>query len=182
MFLLSLKASFLCRTSANSFSKSIFDKQKIWKNFNFLTKIMDYPLWKNANFAFILNPCLYCLERLVYWRERHQIVFQGVIWLKRNVNKISNFWPKLWTNPFGKMPILGFLKWMFSLSRKACLLYKRSKIVFSRFIFTIYYMGIQGVSRGYMGLQRVTRGYKGIQEVTWCYRGLQGVTEGYKWL
>ena len=80
------------------------------------------------------------------------------------------------------MPILGFLKWMFSLSRKACLLYKRSKIVFSRFIFTIHYIGIQGVTRGYMGLQGVTKGYKGSQEVTRGYRGLQGVTEGYKWL
>ena len=76
------------------------------------------------------------------------------------------------------MPILGFLKSMFSLSRKACLLYKRSRIVFSRFIFTIYYMGIQRVTRGYMGLQGVTRGYKGLQEVTRGYRGLQGVTEG----
>ena len=67
------------------------------------------------------------------------------------------------------MPILGFLKSMFSLSRKACLLYKTSRIVFSRFIFTIYYMGIQGVTRGYMGLQGVTRGYKGLQEVTRGY-------------
>ena len=59
---------------------------------------------------------------------------------------------------------------MFSLFRKACLLYKTSKIVFSRFIFAIYDMGIQEVTRGYQGLQGVTGGYK----------GLQGVTEGYK--
>ena len=31
-----------------------------------LTKIMDYPLCKNTNFAFFLNPCLYCLKRLVF--------------------------------------------------------------------------------------------------------------------
>ena len=78
------------------------------------------------------------------------------------------------------MPILGFLKSMFSLSRKACLLYKRSKIVFSRFIFSIYYMGIQGVTRGYIGLQRVTRGYRWLQGVTGGYKGLQGVTRGYR--
>ena len=36
-----LKASFLCRTTAKTFSKPIFDKQKIWKNLNFLTKTMD---------------------------------------------------------------------------------------------------------------------------------------------
>ena len=84
--------------------------------------------------------------------------------------------PKPWTNPFGKMPILGFLKPMFSLSRKACLLYKRSKIVFhdlfSRSI-TWEYGGLQGVTWGYKGLQGVTRGYRGLQ-------GLQEVTGGNK--
>ena len=59
---------------------------------------------------------------------------------------------------------------MFSLFRNACLLYKTSKIVLSRFIFTINDMAIQGVTRGYRGLQKVTKGE----------RGLQGVTEGYK--
>ena len=69
---------------------------------------------------------------------------------------------------------------MFSLFRKACLLYKTSKISFSRFIFAIYDMGIQGVTRGYLGLQGVTRGYRGLQGVTGGYKGLQGVTGGYK--
>ena len=64
------------------------------------------------------------------------------------------------------------------LFRKACLLDKTSKIVFSRFIFTIYDMGIQGLTRGYRGLERVTRGYRGLQGVTRCYKGLQGVTGG----
>ena len=59
---------------------------------------------------------------------------------------------------------------MFSLLRKACLLYKTSKIVFSPFIFVIYDMGIR----------KVTRGYKELQEVTRDYRGLQGVTLGDK--
>ena len=72
---------------------------------------------------------------------------------------------------------------MFLLFRKACLLYKTSKIVFSRFIFTIYDMGIQGVKRGYRVLQGVTRGYKGLQgvkEVTRGYGELHGATGGYK--
>ena len=60
----------------------------------------------------------------------------------------------------------GFFKRMFSLSRKACLLYKTSKIVFSRFIFTIYYMTIQRVTRGFKGLQGVTGGYEWLQGVT----------------
>ena len=69
---------------------------------------------------------------------------------------------------------------MFLLFRKACLLYKTSKKIFSRFIFTIYDMGLHGVTRGYKGLKEVTGGYKGLQGVTKGYRGLQGVTRGYK--
>ena len=69
----------------------------------------------------------------------------------------------------------AFLKPMFLLFRKACLLYKTSKIVFSRFIFTVFDMGITG-------LQGVTGGYKGLQGDTRCYRGWQGVTTGDKGL
>ena len=71
---------------------------------------------------------------------------------------------------------------MFSLFRKACLLYKTSKIVSSRFIFTIYDTGIQGVTRGYRGikgLQGVKRGYKGLKGVIGSYKG---VTRGYRGL
>ena len=55
---------------------------------------------------------------------------------------------------------------MFSLFKKACFLYKTSKIVLSILILTIYDIRIQGVTRGYMGLQGVTGGYKGLQGVT----------------
>ena len=55
---------------------------------------------------------------------------------------------------------------MFSVLRKACFLYKTSKIVSSPFIFAIYDMGIQGVTGGYRGLQGITRGYKGLQGLT----------------
>ena len=91
LFLKSLKAAFLFRTSANTFSRSMFIKHKRSKNFNFLTKIMDYPLSKNASFAFFLKPSLYCLERLVFKGERHQILFLGVFCIKRKVKKISTF-------------------------------------------------------------------------------------------
>ena len=60
---------------------------------------------------------------------------------------------------------------MIFLFRNPRLLYKMSKMVFSKFALTIYDMGIQGVTRGYRGLQRVKRGYKGIQGVT---RGVKG--------
>ena len=71
---------------------------------------------------------------------------------------------------------------MFSLFRKARLLYKTSKTAFSSFIFTIYEMGIQGDTWGYKELHGVTRGYKGLQGVTGSYKGLQGVTGGDKGL
>ena len=77
-----------------------------------------------------------------------------------------------------KCQFCGFLKPMFSLLRKACLLDKTSKMVFWRFIFGIYDMGIPGVRRGYLGLQGVTGGYKGLQGVTGGYKGWQGVTRG----
>ena len=60
---------------------------------------------------------------------------------------------------------------MFSLLRKACLLYKTSKIVFSPFIFVIYDMEIQGVTGGYKGLQGINGGYKRLQGVTGGYKG-----------
>ena len=69
---------------------------------------------------------------------------------------------------------------MFFLFRKACLLYETSKIVFPRFIFTIYDMGIQGVTMGYRRLKGVTRGYRGLQGVTRGDKGLQGVTKDYR--
>ena len=71
---------------------------------------------------------------------------------------------------------------MFFLFRKACLLYETSKTVFSRSIFTIYDMGVHGVTRGDQRFQGVTRGYKGLQGVTGGYKGLQGVTGGDKGL
>ena len=69
---------------------------------------------------------------------------------------------------------------MFLLFRKALLLYKTSKIAFSRSIFTISDMGIQGVTRGFWGLQGVTRGYRGLQGVTRGEKRLQGVTKDYR--
>ena len=68
---------------------------------------------------------------------------------------------------------------MFFLFRKARLLYKTSKMVYWRLIFTIYDVGIEGllrVTRGYKELQGVTRGYRGLQGVTRGDMGLQGVT------
>ena len=76
------------------------------------------------------------------------------------------------------MPILMVFKTMFLLFTKACVLHKTSTVVSSRFIFTIYDMGIPGVTRVCRGLQGVTGGYKGLQGVTVGGKGLQGVTGG----
>ena len=49
------------------------------------------------------------------------------------------------------------------------ILCKTSKIDFSRFIVTIYYMEIQrlqGMTGDYKGLQEVTRGYSRLQRIT----------------
>ena len=83
-------------------------------------------------------------------------------------------------SPLEKCQFCGFLKPMFSLFRKACLLYKTSKIDFLQFIFAIYDMQIQEVKRGYKSLQGVTRGYLGLQRDAGGYRGLHKVTGAYK--
>ena len=53
-----------------------------------------------------------------------------------------------------------------------------SKIIFPRFIFTIYDIGIRRGTRGYSGLQGVKGGFKELQS----YNGGHGVTRGYKGL
>ena len=73
--------------------------------------------------------------------------------------------------PLEKCQFCGSLKPMFSLFRKAFLLYKTWKIVSSRLIFTIYDIRIPGVTKGYWGLQGVNGGYKGLERVTGGYKG-----------
>ena len=80
------------------------------------------------------------------------------------------------------MPILWVFETDVFLFRKACLLDKTSKIVFLQFIFMIYDIRIQGVTRGYRGLQGVTGDYKGLEGVTGGNKGLKGVKRGYKGL
>ena len=66
--------------------------------------------------------------------------------------------------PLQKCQFCGFLKPMFLLFRKACLLYKSSKMVFydlfSRSMIWEY-RALQGVTGGYRGLQGVTRDERG---------------------
>ena len=136
---------FLSRTSLNTFSTSIFDKHKI-----FLTKVVDYALWKNANFAFFLNRSVYCRERLVYYLECHQILFLGVFCIKRYVHKILYFCPKPLTKPFIKNAnFVGFETDVFIVQKG---LFPIANVE-NRF-FTIYFHDLLG---GYKGLQGVTK-------------------------
>ena len=57
---------------------------------------------------------------------------------------------------YQKCQFCGFMKPMLLMFRQACLLYKTSKIVFSRLIFI--FRGLQGVTRDYNGLQGITGG------------------------
>ena len=93
------------------------------------------------------------------------------------MKKIKIFDENHGLSPLQKCQFCGCLKPMFSLFTNACLLYKTFKIVFLRFIFTIYDMGILVVTRGYKRLQRVTRVYKGLQG---GYNGLQEIKGGDK--
>ena len=141
-----------------------------------------------------LQKCQFCLHfksmfilsrKAFFLTRTSPNTFSELFWITRNLQKISNFWPKPWTNPFGKMLIL----WVFETD-----VFVVEKGLFAiwnvenRF-FTIYfrdlwhgntggYWGLQGVTRDYRGLKAVTRGYKGLLGATSGYKGLQGVTRG----
>ena len=138
---------FLSRTSLNTFSRSIFDKHKI-----FLTKNMDYPLWKNANFAFFLNRCVYCRERQFYYLEGQQILFLGVFCIKRYVHKILYFCPKPLTKPFlKKANFVGFWNRCFHCPERFVCYSQRRKSFFHD-LFPRSIRRLQGVTGGYKGL------------------------------
>ena len=120
----------------------------------------------------LLFKSMFILSRKACFRTRTSPnTFLRVFCIKRNVNNISNFSPKPWINPFGKMP-----KCFRCSERLVC--YIKWKIE-NRF-FTIYFHGLwHGNTEGYTGLVEVTGGYKRLQGETGGDKGLQGVTMGY---
>ena len=104
------------------------------------------PLQK-CQFCLLFKSMLILSRKACFLTRKSPNTFSGCILHKRK--RSENF--KFLTKIMQKCQFCGFFKPMFLLFRKACLLYKTSKIVFSRFIFTIYDMGIQGVTRGYKG-------------------------------
>ena len=103
--------------------------------------------------------------------------------LNETLRKVQIFQQNHGLTTLQKSQFCGFLKPTFSLFRKACLLYKTSKIVFHDLFSrskTWEYRGLQGVTGGYRGLQGVSTDYRGLQGVSGVTGGGKEVTGGYK--
>ena len=135
---------------------------------------------QKCQFCLLLKSIFVLSRRACFLTRTSPNTFSGCTLHKTKRKQNSNFAQNHGLTPLEKCQFCGFLKPMFSLFRKACLLYKTSKILFSQFIFTIYDMGIQRVPRDYMGLLGVTGGYKRLQGVTGGDKGLHGVTKDYR--
>ena len=97
---------------------------------------MDYPLCKNANFAFFLNPCIYCLERLVCYIKRrksffHDLFSRSMTWEYRGLQGVIRGYR-------GLQGVTRSYKGLRRVTRD----YKRLQLW-------------QGFIRGYRGLQRI---------------------------
>ena len=66
----SKNAFFLSRTSSNTFSCLILPKIKGWKNFKFLTKAVDLPLWKNPDFFFTFVTSCFLQSKKAFFLSR----------------------------------------------------------------------------------------------------------------
>ena len=103
-----IETFFQTRTFPDTFSCSILHKNQSGRNLKFFTKTMDWPLWKNFNFAFFVNGCFYSLWRHLFCLERQQTVFLDLFLINTRHEKTSTFWQKSWTIPFAKMTIFAF--------------------------------------------------------------------------
>ena len=137
--------------------------------------------FQKCQFWPLFYPCLYCLERLVFKRGRHQILFLGVFCIKRNVNKNSTFDQNHGLTPLEKSQFCGFLKRCCRYSQSLLCYIKRQK----SFFYDLFspsmkweYRGLHGVREGYKGLKGVSGGYKGWQGITRGYSRLKGVKGG----
>ena len=61
-------------------------KTKGGKSLNFLTKTMDYPLWKSANLGFF-NPGFYGIKRLIFFVQLYQTLFLDPFCIKTKDKK-----------------------------------------------------------------------------------------------
>ena len=121
MFLLSKTTVFRWRISSNTYSLPNFYKIERWKSLIFLTKTLDSSI-----FFLLFKSDVLLSRKTFFYGEYRQLHFPGLFgikYLKKN-EKNSIFWPKPWTNPFGKMQVFNFLKSTFFLSRLQDFLYQ----------------------------------------------------------
>ena len=148
--------------SANTFSWSIFEKQKGWKNFTFFFQSHGLSPLQKCQFCLLFKYMFILSGKTFFLTRTSPNTFSGCILHKTKRWQNYKFLTKNHgLTSFEKCQFCGFLKPTFLLFRKVCLLYNTSKIVFSRFIFTIYDLGIQGLqgdTGGCKRLQGVTRG------------------------
>ena len=180
MFILGTKAFFYREHHQILFLGVFCIKRNVNKISNFSPTPRTNPVGKIANFVGFWNRCFPFSERLVCYIKRRKSFFhdlfsrsmtceyrglKGVTGGYKGLQGVSGGYKGLQGVTGGdkgyKCQFCWFSKPMFSLFRKACLLHKTSKTVSSWFIFTIYDMGIPGITRGYKGFQGVTRGYRG---------------------
>ena len=95
-------------------------KKKSWKNGQFWTKTMGYPLWKNVNFSSFLTSCFYSLERLFFflkYRKRHFPCLYSL--KKKSLEKWSFLDQNHGLTPFEKCQFFKFLNFLLLQPRKA---------------------------------------------------------------
>ena len=80
-------------------------KKNYRKMANFWPKPWVNPFWKNLNFSTFWTYGFYRLETRFFAVEYRKTHFPGLCCPKKKDGKMANFWPKPWSNPFGKMAI-----------------------------------------------------------------------------
>ena len=103
-----IKLLFVLKYHTTLFIALVFIKTKDGKRLTFLTKAMDKPLWENANFLACFTSKFFIVKlRLFLFYNFSELFLLIHFPLKQKMEKSLVFWQKTWSNPFGKMPILG---------------------------------------------------------------------------
>ena len=111
------------------------------------------PLQK-GQFCLLFKSMFILYRKACFLTRTSPNTFSGCILHKTKRSQNFQFLTKTMDKPFEKMPILWVFETVFFFFRKACLLYKTMKMVFSRSIFTIHDTGIDGVTKGLAGVTR----------------------------
>ena len=92
-------------------------KIKTWKNCQFLTKTLDWPLWKKLNFLALLT---FCLESGFFFLE-YGITHLPVVFCLKNkkMEKLPFFDWNYGLTPLKKSKFLGLINMLFLKPRKA---------------------------------------------------------------